>query len=44
VALGAEIDEAGEVTGAIAGVHGEAVRLHVGRNARQNIPKCQDKV
>ncbi len=44
MALSAEIEEAGEATGAIAEVHGEAARLHVDRNARQNNPKCQDKV
>lgn len=44
MALGAEIDEPGEATGAIAGVHGKAARLHVDRNGRQNISKCQDRL
>ncbi len=44
MALGAEIEEAGEATGAIAEGHGEAGRLHVDRNGRQNNPKCQDRL
>ncbi len=44
MALGAEIDEPGEATGAIAGVHGKGGRLHVDRNGRQNNPKCQDRL
>lgn len=44
MALGAEVDEPGEATGAIAEVHGMAGRLHVDRNGRQNNPKCQDRL